>query len=144
MNGNNRMRWLVAGAIVALLAGGILYQAVYLDRMPGVWPADQPPPPPNPPAAVASETPPPTRPKLNVALFDRLLYGMTEADIRAILRADPDVTRTECIVAEAFTEPRRIYWMTWEDTEAQRRLRLGFVNGKLEEKVLELIDRNAP
>lgn len=147
MHGNNRIWWLAAVAIVTLLAGGILYRTVYPGSIPSVWPADQPPMPPNPPVAVAPEPPPPpppARPELNTALFDRLLYGMTEADVRAILQADPDATRTEYIPAGKFTEPRRIYWMIWEDAPSQRQLRLGFVNDKLEEKVLKLIERDAP
>jgi len=147
MNGNDRIWWLVAGTMVTLLAGAVLYRVVFSGTVPSGLPADQPPQPPNPPAAVTPEpAPPPTpmRPEINAALFDRLLYGMTETDVRAILQTDPDTTKTEYIPAGEFTEPRRIYWMIWEDLEKKRRLRLGLVNGKLEEKVLELIEKDTP
>lgn len=130
---------------IVLLAGGALWRQHSAWKAPqDIPPADQPPPPPNPPAVVIPEPMPPARPELDSALFDRLLYGMSEADVKGILQADPDSTSTEYTPAGEYTAPRRIFWMVWEDTKTNRRLRLGFVNGKLEEKALELMEKETP
>ena len=147
MKDNGRTWWIIAGTIGLLLVVAMAYRFSYSGPAPVVPSVDQPPPSPNPPVTVEPEpasSPSPTRPELNAALFDRLQYGMTKADVKAILLSDPDMTNTEYVPAGEFTEPRRIFWMVWNDMDKNRRLRLGFVNGKLEEKALELIEQEAP
>ncbi len=144
--------WWKAAGIAALTVGGLALLYLFQPQWgPGQHGGalDQPPEPPNLPVPVMAPPapeplPPPPRPELGMALFDRILYGMTEQDVAALLQSEPDAASTEYQPAGEFTAPRRIVWKEWEDPDRKLRLRLGFVNGKLEEKALELIERESP
>ena len=98
-------------------------------------------PTPAPPPAPAPAEAPPAKPVVDAAVLGKLLYGMTYEQVVAVLGREADDTETQYERDKTgYTGPTLTVWKTWMNPDGSK-LRVGFVESKLEQKQFKRKDR---
>ena len=125
----------------------VLVAAVLL--VPMLRPRQTPPPPPPspaaaPPAPIATpaEPAPPAKAPLDAAILEKLMYGMTYEQVVEVVGTEADESESQFERDKTgYTAPILTVWKTWMNPDGSK-LRVGFVEGKLEQKQFKRRERN--
>lgn len=128
---------------VAVLVVAVLLVPMLLSKrnpspapVPAPAPASTPIPTPPPPE-------PPAKPVIDAAILDKLLYGMTYQQVVAVVGADADETESQYERDKTgYAGPTLTIWKTWMNPDGSK-LRVGFVESKLEQKQFKRKERNS-
>ena len=129
--------------VVALLAVAVLLVPMLLSKRcssavsePVPAPAATPVPVTPPPEA------PPAKPVVDAAVLDKLLYGMTYDQVVALVGTEADDSESQYERDKTgYTGPMLTVWKTWVNPDGSK-LRVGFVESKLEQKQFKPKGRN--
>ena len=125
----------------------VLVAAVLL--VPLLRPRHAPPTPPPPPAAAPpapiappSAPAPPAKPVLDAAVLEKLMYGMTYEQVVEVVGAEADESESQFERDKTgYTAPILTVWKTWTNPDGSK-LRVGFVESKLEQKQFKRRERD--
>ncbi len=139
-------------AVVVVLAVAVLLVPVLVSKWnhtaePSPVPAPSPvpvaAPEPLPSPATAAVEAPPAKLVLDAAILGKLLYGMSYEQVVAVVGAEADETETQYDRDKTgYTGPMLTIWKTWINPDGSK-LRVGFVESKLEQKQFKLKERNS-
>jgi len=132
-----------------IIVAALLVVAVLLVPMLLTKSQQQPAPPPpaaSAPAPVPVPAPPPetspARPVVSPDMLDKLLYGMTYDQVQEVVGAEADETETQYAKDKTgYTGPTLTVWKTWVNPDGSK-LRVGFVENKLEQKEFKRRERD--
>jgi hypothetical protein len=86
---------------------------------------------------------PPSKPVVDASILDKLLYGMTCEQVAAVVGGEADETETQYEKDKTgYTGPTLTVWKTWVNPDGSK-LRVGFVESKLEQKQFKPRERHS-